>query len=162
MKSTLNKISLINHKLLTIGELPSSYLVSMTYEEQLLWLCNYLENTLLPTINELITTFNTDTEILEEAINNITELANDLRQEMTNLNDEVDNKLDEFMIRLSENINTIANEILTEKIENGELLVSLGLSYNESTEALTFSINSMIANDIVSELETLTTPSEED
>ena len=81
---------------------------------------------------------------------------------MTNLNDEVDNKLDEFMLRLSENINTIANEILTEKIENGELLVSLGLSYNESTEALTFSINSMTSNDIVSELETLTTPSEED
>ena len=30
--------------LMTIGELPSSYLVSMTYEEQLLWFCNYLQN----------------------------------------------------------------------------------------------------------------------
>ena len=28
--------------LMTIGELPSSYLVSMTYEEQLLWFCNFL------------------------------------------------------------------------------------------------------------------------
>lgn len=37
--------------LMTIGELPSSYLVSMTYEEQLLWLCNYLQNIVIPTVN---------------------------------------------------------------------------------------------------------------
>lgn len=35
----------------TIGQLPASYLVSMSYEEQLLWLCNYLENTVIPTID---------------------------------------------------------------------------------------------------------------
>ena len=29
----------------TIGALPSSYLISMTYEEQLIWFCNYLEKT---------------------------------------------------------------------------------------------------------------------
>lgn len=120
MNSTLNKLSLINHKLLTIGELPASYLVSMTYEEQLLWLCNYLEKTLLPKMNEIITSFN----------------------------------------EISENLGTIANEILTEKIANGELIVSLGMNYNESTEALTFSINSETPSEILSELETLTAPSE--
>lgn len=35
----------------TIGALPSSYLISMTYEEQLLWFCNYLEKTVIPTID---------------------------------------------------------------------------------------------------------------
>lgn len=35
----------------TIGELPSSYLMSMTYEEQLVWLCNYLAETVIPTVN---------------------------------------------------------------------------------------------------------------
>ena len=35
----------------TIGELPTSYLMSMTYEEQLIWLCNYLSQTVIPTVN---------------------------------------------------------------------------------------------------------------
>lgn len=39
------------HFIYTIGELPSSYLMSMTYEEQLIWLCNYLEKTVIPTVN---------------------------------------------------------------------------------------------------------------
>lgn len=35
----------------TIGNLPSSYMVSLTYEEQLLWLCDYLKNTVIPAVN---------------------------------------------------------------------------------------------------------------
>ena len=35
----------------TIGNLPTSYMESLTYEEQLLWLCNYLENTVIPAVN---------------------------------------------------------------------------------------------------------------
>ena len=35
----------------SISAIPTSYLASMTYEEQLLWLCDYLENTVIPTIN---------------------------------------------------------------------------------------------------------------
>ena len=35
----------------TIGNLPTSYMESLTYEEQLIWLCNYLENVVIPTVN---------------------------------------------------------------------------------------------------------------
>ena len=35
----------------TIGNLPTSYMISLTYEEQLLWLCNYLEKTVIPAVN---------------------------------------------------------------------------------------------------------------
>lgn len=35
----------------TIGNLPSSYMASLTYEEQLMWLCDYLKNTVIPTVN---------------------------------------------------------------------------------------------------------------
>lgn len=35
----------------TLGQLPSSYLASMSYEEQLTWLCNYLAQTVIPTVN---------------------------------------------------------------------------------------------------------------
>lgn len=161
MNSTLNRINLINDKILTIGLLPTSYLVSMTYEEQLLWLSNYLENTLLPKLNELITTFNNDTETIEEAINNLTDLANDLREEMQELSDSVDNKLEAFMTELSENLTTIANTIITEKINNGELVVSLGSTYNEETEELTLFVNSETSSALIESLSELTTPSNE-
>ena len=133
----------------------------MTYEEQLLWLCNYIENTLIPKMNELIETFNGDTATIEEAINGLIDLAEELRQEMADLNDEVDNKLEKFMQDLADNINTVASTILLEMIRNGELLVSLGLDYDSTTEELTFSIDSEIPSELISELETLTTPESE-
>ena len=118
-----NKLDLINNKLLTIGQLPTSYLISMTYEEQLLWLSNYLEKTLIPTMNELITAFNN------------------------------------AMYEIQENIGEIASDVIDEKIKNGELIVSLGITYDETTEALDFHIEGAPSNAILDALEELTTPS---
>ena len=36
---------------MTIGMIPTSYKQSLSYEEQLLWFCNFLENTVIPTVN---------------------------------------------------------------------------------------------------------------
>nr|DAM30814.1 MAG TPA: hypothetical protein [Caudoviricetes sp.] len=36
----------------TIGELPTSYLMSMTYLEQVTWICNYIDKEIIPKINE--------------------------------------------------------------------------------------------------------------
>ena len=36
---------------MTIGNLPSSYLESMTYYEQIVWFIKFLEDTVIPTIN---------------------------------------------------------------------------------------------------------------
>ena len=41
----------LNHFCITVGELPSSYMESMTYYEMLNWLCNYIEKTVIPAIN---------------------------------------------------------------------------------------------------------------
>ena len=153
MNSTLNRIPLVNHKLLTIGELPASYLASMTYEEQLLWFCNYLETKLLPKMNELINTFNDTTEDLDEKFN---EIVGDMEQLLL----DVDQKLADFMTSLEENIQQITSTIVEEKIENGELIVSLGLDYNAPTEALTFYINSETPQTIINDLSDLTDPSE--
>lgn len=35
----------------TIGNLPASYMVSLTFEEQVMWLCDYLKNTIIPSVN---------------------------------------------------------------------------------------------------------------
>lgn len=52
MNNKIESLRPLGRFLMTIGELPTSYLMSMTYEEQLLWLCNYLEKTIIPKINE--------------------------------------------------------------------------------------------------------------
>lgn len=126
----INKIPNFNY-IPTIGELPSSYLVSMTYEEQLLWLCKYLQETVVPKMNEMITSFNG-----------------------------IDDKLAEFMKELSDNLVEIAENIMNEKIENGEIIVSLGINYNESDEALSFAIDAEPSTEVMETLSTLSTPSE--
>lgn len=73
---------------MTIGELPTSYLVSMTYEEQLIWFCNYLEKTVIPTINNNA-----------EAVIEVQNLVIELKEYIENLDlqDEVNNKIDEMV-----------------------------------------------------------------
>ena len=45
--------------IMTIGNIPTSYLESMTYAELLMWFCNYLQNTVIPTVNN-------NAEVIEE------------------------------------------------------------------------------------------------
>ena len=66
--------------LMTIGELPTSYLMSMTYYEQIIWFTKYLQETVIPAINNNA-----------QAVIEIQEFINNL-----DLQDEVDNKLDEM------------------------------------------------------------------
>lgn len=66
---------------MTIGELPSSYVESMSYAECIAWLCNYLKETIIPAIND-----NAD------AVNELINWFNNL-----DVQDEVDAKLDEMV-----------------------------------------------------------------
>ena len=76
---------------MTIGNLPSSYLVSLTYEEQLLWLCDYIKNTVIPAVNN-------NAESLSEVQKLYIELKEYVDNYFTNLNvqQQIDNKLDEM------------------------------------------------------------------
>lgn len=75
----------------TIGNLPTSYMVSLTYEEQLLWLCDYIKNTVIPTINN-------NGEAVAELQGLYVQLKNYVNDYFTNLNvqDEINKKLDEM------------------------------------------------------------------
>ena len=72
----------------TIGNLPSSYMLSLTYEEQLLWFCNYLENTVIPAINN-------NAEALEEVQRLFVELKEYVENYLDNLDlqEDINNKL---------------------------------------------------------------------
>lgn len=75
----------------TIGNLPSSYMASLTYEEQLLWFCDYLQNTIIPAVNN-------NAEVVKELQELYVQLKNYVDNYFTNLDvqNEINNKLDEM------------------------------------------------------------------
>ena len=75
----------------TIGMIPTSYKVSLTYEEQLWWFCDFLENTVIPTVNN-------NGMAVEELQNLLVQLKDYVENYFDNLDVqvEINNKLDEM------------------------------------------------------------------
>ena len=78
--------------LTTIGELPTSYLMSMTYYEQILWFTKYLKETIIPAINNNA-----------QAVQELQELFKELQEYVNNyfenldVQEEINNKIDEMV-----------------------------------------------------------------
>lgn len=89
-----NQVQTITFNMLpmTIGVLPSSYVDSMSYYETLLWLCNYLENTVIPAVNN-------NGEAVTELQNAYIQLHDYVEHYFDNLDvqTEINNKLDEMV-----------------------------------------------------------------
>lgn len=85
------KLSPFTKFCVTLGMIPTSYKISLTYEEQLLWLCNYLENTIIPAVNN-------NAEALEEVQKLFAQLTEFVNNYFENLDvqEEINNKLDEM------------------------------------------------------------------
>ena len=87
----INNLKPFGRFCVTLGMIPSSYKESLTYEEQLLWFCNYLETEVIPKYNENV-----------EAINELIVLYNELKSYVDNyfdnldVQEEINNKLDEM------------------------------------------------------------------
>ena len=79
------------HFVSTIGNLPTSFTESMSYYELLAWLCNYLEKTVIPAVNN-------NAEALEELQKAFITLKEYVDNYFANLDiqTEIDNKLDEM------------------------------------------------------------------
>lgn len=89
INSTINVLPPFKRLCMTIGELPASYLETMTYYETLLWLTKYLQETVIPTINN-------NAEAVIELQNLYKELQDYVNNYFDNLDvqDEINNKLD--------------------------------------------------------------------
>lgn len=88
---TPNSINPFQKFCVTIGAIPTSYKTSLSYEEQLFWFCDFLENTVIPALNH-------NAEVVEELQNLYIELKNYLDNYFKNLDlqEEVNQKLDEM------------------------------------------------------------------
>ena len=142
----------------TIGELPSSYMESLTYLEMLTWLCNYIEKTVIPAINE-------NAEALTEVQEKFVELKNYVVHYFDNLDvqEEINNKLDEMAEsgELAEIIaqylalsvcfayNTIEEMAKAENLTNGSICNVLGQnSYNDGKGAF-YKVRTVTTSDVV-------------
>lgn len=133
----------------TIGNLPTSYMESLTYEQQILWLCKYIKENVTNNINTL-----------NEAV---IELQNYLLN--LDLQEEVDNKLDrmaesgeleEIISRFLEiksilcfdNINDLKN---SENVIDGSYARTLGYNLKNDGGSGLYKIRTIINTDVVDE-----------
>lgn len=118
---TPSKLTPVSRFVAAFGMLPSSYKEAMTYEEQLVWLCNYLETEILPAINN-------NADGLAELQNLYVALKDYVDNYFDNLDvqEEINNKLDDMV-----EAGTL-QEIITEYLQVKGLLV-----YNTKAEMKT-------------------------
>lgn len=87
----MNHLTSLQNFICTIGNLPTSYTLSLSYEEQIWWLCDFLEKKVFPAIEE-------NTNITEETQQAFIDLQNYVSDYFNNLDvqEEINNKLDEM------------------------------------------------------------------
>ena len=133
------------HFVSTIGALPTSFTESMSYYELLAWLCNYLQNTVIPAVNDNA-----------EALAELQQIVKDLKEYVENyfenldVQTEINNKLDEMAEsgELTDIIaqylglagvlayDTVAALAAAENLANGSIAKTLGMiSYSDGLGA---------------------------
>ena len=97
---------------MTIGQLPASYVESMSYYEQLLWFTKYLQEQVIPAVNQ-------NAAAVEELQRYFIELQNYVNNYFDNLDvqEEINNKLD-AMVEDGTLEHIIASYLQTQKIYN--------------------------------------------
>ena len=135
----VGKLSPFAHFCCTIGNLPTSYMISLTYEEQLLWLCNYLEKTVIPAVN-------TNAEAVAELQDLYIQLKEYVDNYFSDLNvqEQINNKLDEM-----------AESGELAEIINEEIFENLNTQINQNTENIENLQNRKIINYLASKYNTL-------
>lgn len=102
---------MIKNLRISIGEIPTSYLESMSYAEMIAWMCKYLDDTVGAKINEMI------------------ESINDIQIEYDDLKDYIDSEILELKNYTDGQIEILQNEIgdigTALDIINGEVIGDL-------------------------------------
>lgn len=136
---TLNTIDTSPFKrlVLNLGACPSAFTEGMTYYEVLAWLCNYIEKTLTPTINE-------DTEAIRQLQALYVELKEYVDNYFDNLDvqEEINNKLD--AMAEDGTLDTIINQEIFGELN--ERVTSNTSNINETNIALDKKINGFKPN----------------
>lgn len=145
---------------MTIGEMPSSFVESMTYYEALAWLDNYLEKTLIPAVNN-------NAEAVKELQNLYIELHAYVENYFDNLDvqEEINNKLDAMADAgtlqeiIGEYLNataiwgfdTVAGMKAAENLVDGSFAKTLGFLAKNDCGGATYKIRNITNDDVIDE-----------
>lgn len=142
---------------MTIGNLPSSFMESMTYYEALCWLYDYFEKTLIPAINtegEAITELQEAFTTLKEYVDNYFENL-DVQNEINNkLDDMADNgELASIINQFLEyncviSFETVAEMVASEILAEGSICYVTGDTHNDAIDSH-YIIRQLINTDVV-------------
>lgn len=89
---------------MTIGELPTSFIESMTYYELLAWFTNYLETVIIPTVNN-------NGEAVEELQERFVDLKADTEEEIAAFENTTNTEINRFETQLNEAFNTLQSYV---------------------------------------------------
>lgn len=152
--------------IMTIGSLPSSYQEAMSYQEMLLWLCDFIENKVIPA-------FDNNANAIKELQNLYVELKSYVDNYFNNLDvqKEIDNKLDKMatdgtfynlinnllfndlnnkVLINSNNINNILNNEKNFISENQPNSITMNMLSQEIKESLTGGSTPIVAKNSIS------------
>lgn len=137
----MNHLTSLQNLICTIGNLPTSYALSLSYEEQIWWLCDFLEKKVFPAIEE-------NTIITEETQQAFVELQNYVRDYFNNLDvqKEINNKINEMLL------NGTLQEIITSYLKiNGVLCFNTINDLKNATNLLNGSFARTFGKNIVTD-----------
>lgn len=137
------------HLVMTIGELPTTFVESMSYYETIAWLCDYIAKNVIPAVN-------TNAEAIKEIQAWILNL---------DLQDEVDNKLDEMAedgslaeiiaayltIRSVQAYDTISDMKASQNMIDGSIARTLGGSNYQDGDGHFYRIRTLLESDTIDE-----------
>lgn len=153
--------NIINKFCYTIGMIPTNYKVSLTYEEQIIAIGHYLEETVIPALNN-------NAEAVAELQNLFIELKNYVENYFTNLDvqEEINNKLDQMVTdgtlqeiittyiqsNVTWTFNTVADMKLANNFVNGSYAKTLGYRNNDDGGASQYKIRTKTEEDVTNEM----------
>ena len=156
MNTVETLVSPFKHLVMTIGELPTTFVESMSYYESMAWLVNYLEKTVIPTVNN-------NAAVTEETQKLFIELKDYVDNYFENLDvqEEIDNKLDEMaeagtladiiavylQMRAILGYNTVADMKTATNLTDGSFAHTLGFYSAGDGGASTYKIRERIESD---------------
>lgn len=149
----IRKLPKIIRRCMTIGMLPSSYKQSLTYEEQLLWFCDFLENQVIPVVNN-------NSEVVEELKNYFENL--DVQEEINNKLDEMaeSGKLTDIIAQYLQLagllcFNTKSDLKNAQNLSNGSFTKTFGDTLYNDGQGQFYKIRTLTSSDVVDDVNIL-------
>lgn len=116
---------------MTIGELPTSYLETMTYYEMLIWFIEFLRNNIIPTINNNASAI----QEVQSVVLALQNYINDYKDSIDSDVEELENYMNNYFENLDvqEEINNKIDELISDGTFQTILLETVGGKFYETT-----------------------------